>query len=291
MPATFVTGRIVSAQQLERLSLGSAGQFGLLSHAASGAGLVTEEGTPSLTVNVAAIAALDYVINGAVQTTAYSASTVTHDAADGSNPRIDIVKINTSGTVGIKKGTAAADPVPSDLASTEMALSMNLIAAGATTVQTADIADRRQFLTSRPTQYFRKTTDETVNNSDTLQDDDDWAFSVAANTKYRVDIYALIDSGTTPDWKVQWSLPAGATADFVISQPGGGSTSANPVTESAAADVAGLGAGTPVFARIHGILIIAGTAGTAVPQWAQNTANASDTKLLAGSVMVVEELT
>ncbi len=129
---------IVTAQQLGRLSGALNGEFGFL----SAQGAVTTNA--NLTLNVAAIAAVSYVINSAIQTTAYSASTVTHDAAHASLDRIDTIKINTSGAVGIEKGTAAADPVPPDLASTELEVAQVLLGGGVSEITSGNITQRQQ---------------------------------------------------------------------------------------------------------------------------------------------------
>src|SRR5262245_10037005 len=56
-----------------------------------------------------------------------------------------------------------------------------------------------------------KAADETVNNSSVLQNDDDFLFSVLANEKYAVQLVLNVNSGATPDWKANWTKPAGAT--------------------------------------------------------------------------------
>ena len=137
---TAFTSRVVSAQQLERLSLGVQGAYGFLGdHGAVATHALLE-------VDVAAIPAGGYKIDDLLQSHAYAASTVTSDAADAANPRIDVVKIDASGTVAIEKGTAAATPVPPDLASTEIAIAMLLLAANATAYVAGDIIDQRQRL-------------------------------------------------------------------------------------------------------------------------------------------------
>ncbi len=136
------SANIVTAQQLGRLSTALSGVFGFLDPTQ---GAVTT--SSGLTLNVAAIAANTYVINSAVQANAYSASTVTHDAAHASLDRIDTIKINTSGAVGIEKGTAASDPVPPDLAITELEVAQILVGGGVSEITSGNITDRRQAVT------------------------------------------------------------------------------------------------------------------------------------------------
>ena len=141
MVATF-TSRVVSIEQMGRIGAAIDGTFGML--AAEGA--VTT--SANLTVAVAAITASSYVIAGNKITTAYAGGTVTSDAADGSNPRIDIVTIDTSGTVAIAKGTAAATPIPPTIGATKLELAMLLVASSATSFTSNDIIDRRQRIDS-----------------------------------------------------------------------------------------------------------------------------------------------
>ncbi len=68
---------------------------------------LTENGTPDLDVDVSAGT---YLIGGYRYTK--SSSTITFTNADGSNPRIDLVSINASGTITITAGTpVATNPV------------------------------------------------------------------------------------------------------------------------------------------------------------------------------------
>ena len=69
-------------------------------------GAVTAQGTPDMTVAVAAgtvmIAGTHYAI---------SAGNATIGTADSSNPRFDLISINTSGALVVTAGTAASNPV------------------------------------------------------------------------------------------------------------------------------------------------------------------------------------
>ncbi len=79
-----------------------------------------------------------------------AASSVTHDAGDASDPRIDIVEVNSSGTVAIVKGTATTEnsttqprpPAPT-LTAGSLMLAMVYVPASASTILDANIFDRR----------------------------------------------------------------------------------------------------------------------------------------------------
>ncbi len=79
---------------------------------------LTENGTPDLDVDVSAG---DYLINGFRYTK--TLDTITFTNADGSNPRIDLVSIDVSGTITITEGTpVATNPVAPAIPSDECPL-------------------------------------------------------------------------------------------------------------------------------------------------------------------------
>ena len=128
----------------------------------------------------------------------------------------------------------------------------------------------------------RKTSDETVNNSNTLQDDDDLVIAVGANEVWYFEALLLCSSNTTADYKFNVTVPSGATLTWVLLGPL--NTDDTP-SVSAGAGIAGnqdIG-GAAVRIMIRGMLRVSSTAGNLQLQWAQNTANASDTKVLTDS--------
>jgi len=97
-------------------------------------------------LDYAAASAGQVQVRGTLLTAAISASTVTIAAADGTNPRIDVVTVDTGGTVAKTDGTAAADPAPPSISATEMALAYVYVAAGVSTINSADITDARIYV-------------------------------------------------------------------------------------------------------------------------------------------------
>ena len=94
----------------------------------SGGGVFYETG--ALTFRVAAAV---YYIDGVRYTSAEQ--TITLDAADATNPRIDVLALNTSGTLVKVTGTAAATPSEPDVdPSTQLKLTFVLVPAAATTL-------------------------------------------------------------------------------------------------------------------------------------------------------------
>lgn len=130
---------IVPTEYLDRISDQIEGGYGLD---------VATEGavTPSagLTLAVAAISANAYRIAGAPVTAAYAGGTVTHGAAHATNPRLDLVYVDTAGAVGIVAGTAAANPEPPAIgATTRMHLAEVRVPANAVAISVSDITDKR----------------------------------------------------------------------------------------------------------------------------------------------------
>ena len=104
---------------------------------------VTAQSTPNMTVSVAT--GTIYMANGDRFTpAANTALAVT--AADATNPRIDIVYVNSSGVIAYLAGTAAASPAAPSVPTGGQKLAEISVAAGATTIVAANIADRRKNL-------------------------------------------------------------------------------------------------------------------------------------------------
>ena len=139
---------------------------------------------------------------------------------------------------------------------------------------------------------IRKASTETVNNSTTFQNDDDFTFAIAANEVWLVEFVLLLQSASaTPGYKFQYSLPSGGTYYLAPDSLGtanywqvtavGNTPDALPTTTFSIASRSSGVCG----AFFRAILINSSTAGTAVLQWAQDTADASNSQILQNSVM------
>ncbi|KKN60904.1 hypothetical protein LCGC14_0527030, partial [marine sediment metagenome] len=131
-----------------------------------------------------------------------------------------------------------------------------------------------------PIKFVYKGTAETVNNSDVLQDDDAFTFSVLANKAYKVDLWLLWFSGTTPDLKLQWSGPVGAGGDWLV-----GENVTSIVYSDFSSAIVLQGQAAYVISQIHCLLTTGANAGAITLQWAQNVANGSNTIIHARSWM------
>ena len=130
---------------------------------------VTAQGTPNMTVNIAAgWGAIVPTTSGLGMYGIYNDATVvqTISAANGSNPRIDLIvaTINDAQYSGAANnvvfttvaGTPAASPTVPTTPNNSIVLAQILVGTGVTSITTANITDRRSFVTNSilNAQYF-----------------------------------------------------------------------------------------------------------------------------------------
>jgi hypothetical protein len=132
-----------------------------------------------------------------------------------------------------------------------------------------------------------KTADETVNNSAVLQNDDELLLAVGANEDWVIDLYLIIETTGVADFKWAFTVPTGGVIKGVLAF-------ASTIVEfdATAAKLVLFGfdtAGAGYWVRLR--YIGGANAGNIQLQWAQNTAQASDTKVLEGSYILCHELT
>jgi hypothetical protein len=139
------------------------------------------------------------------------------------------------------------------------------------------------------TRVAYQVTDQTVNNTTTFLSSTYLTFSVAAGLTYVAEAQIIYDTNATADFKYNWLGPAGV---FIR-----GSAWASAVTAAAvdatiyhdAVDLTGpwpaggIASGTMMTVRPWAAIGVGATAGSLTFQFAQNTANASNTLLKACS--------
>mgnify|MGYP001617909989 CR=1 FL=1 len=136
----------------------------------------------------------------------------------------------------------------------------------------------------------RKTADETVNNSSTLQNDDELLFAIAANEIWLVQGFLSFNSSTVADIRSAITVPAGATlivnsmALAVGTAASNGELLNTSSTTSGGAVLAG-GTGADSVQRLWAIVVNGANAGNCQVQWAQSTAEASNTIVRANSFL------
>jgi hypothetical protein len=131
----------------------------------------------------------------------------------------------------------------------------------------------------------RKVLDETVNNSSTLQDDNELFVALTANNTYVFSLTLSYISGTTPDFKFKFNIPAGASMAYGVMglDTAGGFTTAGNLNSGNTPSIGG--SAGDAMAICKGTVIVSSTAGNLSLQWAQNVANVSDTIVRAGSIL------
>ncbi len=137
-------------------------------------------------------------------------------------------------------------------------------------------------------QLLRKTGDETVNNSLVLQDDDDLVFAVAANETWEFEANLLVTSAAAAGFDWDFTMPAATTYTRKTSWLWDGTTIRVVVSTALDTEDSHPGA-VAVLASdvliIRGLIVNGANAGSVQLRWAQNVADVSDTKVLAGSYL------
>lgn len=108
-----------------------------------------------------AVAKGSVLTNGVLK--AVAAADVTIGAADGTNPRIDLIVVNSSGALAVRAGTAAAAPKPPARTTNDVVIAQVYVPANDTTIATSQIKDRRILCEQGPILLYKTTTAEVTN--------------------------------------------------------------------------------------------------------------------------------
>jgi len=171
---------------------------------------VSAQGSPNMTVAVAT--GTIYMANGTrYAPAANNALAIT--AADATNPRIDIVYVNSSGAISYLAGTAAASPSAPSVPDGGLKLAEISVPANDTTIETTQILDKRKLLGIG--EWFAPT----LLNS--------WALvSSGGYCEYMKDdrgvvyIRGYLTAGTVTDHTIIFTLPAGYRPKGYMMAPG-----------------------------------------------------------------------
>ncbi len=136
---------------------------------------------------------------------------------------------------------------------------------------------------------LRKTADETVNNSTTMQDDNHLVLPVLANEIWHFKLLLITqqaDAGA--DWKIGFTYPSGTTMfwgtiswEWVVAKALNIESTVVTVAH-ALTTITGL--------SYEGIIIVSSTAGSITLQWAQSAAVAANNTIKANSCMICTRL-
>lgn len=136
--------------------------------------------------------------------------------------------------------------------------------------------------------WLIKAANQTVNNSTTFVSDDTFAWAVAANEKCYITLYLKHTNDATADFKFQWTGPASPTLVWycsVLDRPNTTSICSAAVATAFSTSTAQANASTGVETGRYYLYVENGSnAGTLQFQWAQNTATAVNTIVMAGSL-------
>lgn len=131
-----------------------------------------------------------------------------------------------------------------------------------------------------------KAANETVNNSDTLQNDDELFFKALTNSTYVISVMIHTTQQSSSDFRCGFSGPAGTVGTWiseaeVSSGIGGSNRLIHGIFDGSSSGTTGTG-----MIPLKGVLATGATAGIVYFMWAQRSAEAEDTIVLAGSNMV-----
>jgi hypothetical protein len=93
---------------------------------------------------------------------AVAAADVTIGTADATNPRLDLIVVNSSGALAVRAGTAAANPKPPARTANDVVIAAVYVPANDTSIETTKCVDMRVFPSS-PICIYKTTTAETTN--------------------------------------------------------------------------------------------------------------------------------
>lgn len=278
------------------------GDFAILVAGIAGDGVisgcaVTAQTTPDMTV---AVAAGTVVVGG--QQANVAAGNLAIGAADPTNPRFDLVTVNSSGTKAVVAGTPAPNPVFPAVPSGSVVLAAVYVPAGDTAIQQNQIVDKRVFVEPPATPSGWTTVTATADvsrTSTTLANDPVLSFDMAADQKYRIRValHWTVSGGTSGTLRgvaFQFNGPASPTLVRVASVKGTRRSSTGTITDLASRlDVAlgqNLGAtnnddGFQLYYLYEVIVHNGANAGTFSLSWAVASANGETVTRRAGSYL------
>lgn len=140
----------------------------------------------------------------------------------------------------------------------------------------------------------RKTADESVSSSTTLQDDDVLLFAVGANEVWVADLYLYLSATnlSLADFKMAFTVPSGSTMNLWWANHDNdeearvsGAITQTTVSGTGIAVIIGSGA-TKSLVHVMFYVAVGTTAGNCQLQWAQNTSDAGATTVKDGSFLI-----
>jgi hypothetical protein len=137
---------------------------------------------------------------------------------------------------------------------------------------------------------IRKSADETVVNSTTLQNDNELLFAIGANEAWVFEMMLYYSGNTAGDLRVAWTIPSGTVGVWTAA---GVSQSSNAHEIRGVGILSNLDFDIPLSSNgvlIMGSALAAATAGTIQMQWAQVTSFGTPTTIAAGSTLLAHRV-
>ena len=148
--------------------------------------------------------------------------------------------------------------------------------------------------------FIKKAATESVTSSTTLQNDDDFVVTLAANQIYKISLHVVATGAAAGDIKIAWAVTSTVTAKTNRHSDGPG-TSTTDSGNSAAQRASGAHGlttsvtygtdGTNGSKIVEDFLIDGGASGgTLTMQWAQNTSSGTATTVNSNSFLLIQEV-
>lgn len=212
------------------------------------------------------------------------------DLAAGDSFRADVVEVNGSAGAGYlqfnnEQSSAPAAPsagrarlfIRDDGAATELAMRTDseTVALVSASMLAADFGLGHKAV--------RKSADETLNNNATMQDDNELLLALGANETWVGRVVAFLDGSQVADFKVDLTVPAGATITYGAHHARAADTVMVSTGIATAGDVDLTAINAVTVLKVEFSVANGSTAGNLNFRWAQNAATAADSTVKAGS--------
>jgi hypothetical protein len=130
-----------------------------------------------------------------------------------------------------------------------------------------------------------KPANESVTNSTSLQNDDDFIFAVAANTNYIVELELVMNSDSAMGFQCDFSIPSGTVYALTIWDELEGLVDSSS-NNAASINWSTLSLTDLVLVHVRAGIVVGGTAGNAQFRWAQDVATVNTLTVYEGSHML-----
>jgi len=221
---------------------------------------------------------------------AVTGADVTVTTADSTNPRIDLIVVDSSGALAVRAGTAASAPKPPARTANDVVLASVYVPASDTTIGTSQITDRRVIRDdiARAPVYLRQDSTYTLTSQTAAQK----LFNASSNGRitldvgtYEFNLIVALTSMSATSGNATFDLGGTATLAAILWYGMGRDAAADAATGTYAgsysvdatlvtAPLVTAGTGTAAFFKIEGTFEVT-AAGTVIPRILLQTAAAA----------------